>query len=515
MANLKKIQEILLNIESKEMRYAHLRNGLLQDLVIERKKARQLAGNIYRGQVTNILTNIQSAFININEKDNGFIHISDILENTKKFEEMFDMDFETKKKNIDDKNTDIAKVLEPNQPVLVQVIKEAIGSKGARLTSNVTVAGRYLVLLPNTPHRGVSRKIEDRQTRERLKKFLRLFDLPGEMGLICRTAGQKATSDQLIQEAQDLFRIWEKIVVDFEKSKGPQLLYQESDLIKRAVITAIDKKMERLLVDDHRVFQICKNLAAPYKQEHDLKIELYRDSIPIFERFNVEKEIDRALKRKIWLPSGGYLFFDRTEAMTTIDVNSGRAQLKKEVSNLEEALVHINFEAAQEIARQLRLRNVGGLIICDFIDMRFRKNQRRVLERLKDQMKEDSAKCTVLGMSEFGLAEMTRQRQREALDQTIFNDCPYCNGLGKIKSLDSVSIEIERSLKKVIRFNEQYGLKLRCHPNVDAYLSIDDKAHLVDIAVHLNAKLEFETSEDLHLTDFEFYSLTNDEKIEV
>ncbi len=187
------------------------------------------------------------------------------------------------------------------------------------------------------------------------------------------------------------------------------------------------------------LIQRCKRLYAKYSGEHPLKIELYRDKTPMFERFNVEREIDRALRRKIWLPSGGYLFFDRTEAMYTIDVNSGRSTHQSSSSDVEEALVHINMEAAEEIARQLRIRNVGGLVICDFIDMRSRKNQRRVLDRLKEAMKDDSAKCTILGMSEFGLVEMTRQRSRESLTQTIFTNCPYCNGSGMIKSHESVS----------------------------------------------------------------------------
>ncbi|MBS0653979.1 MAG: ribonuclease E/G [Verrucomicrobia bacterium] len=513
------MQEILLNIESKETRYAHLKNGILHDLIIERKKNRQLAGNIYRGRVTNILHNIQSAFIDINEGENGFIHISDILENTQKFQEMFEMDFDwevdiSKAQSSKRKETDISKLMKLDQPVLVQVVKEPIGSKGARLTSNISIAGRYLVLLPNTPHRGVSRKIEDAASRDRLKKLIRAFEMPKDMGLICRTASMNATPEMLIDEATELLKAWQGIVDDFHKASRPTCLYEESDLIKRAILTAVDKKFERVLVDDYATYQRCKRLYGKYSNEHPLKLEMYRDKAPMFERFNVEREIDRALRRKIWLSSGGYLFFDRTEAMYTIDVNSGRSSHQSGTSDVEEALVQINMEAAEEIARQLRIRNIGGLVICDFIDMRSRKNQRRVLDRLKEAMKDDSAKCTILGMSEFGLVEMTRQRNRESLVQTIFTNCPYCNGSGLIKSHESVSIEIERSIKKLICQQQHFGLELIAHPDLDHYLGHHDKEYFRKLAEKWNAQLKFEVDDNLHLNEFQFYSSLNGKKLE-
>lgn len=512
------MQEILLNIESKEIRYAHLKNGHLIDLIVERKKTRQLTGNIYRGKVTNILHNIQSAFIDINEGENGFIHISDIIENTKKFEEMFDMDFDLDYdiKNLDPRKQqqqNIEHIMKLDQPVLVQVVKEPIGTKGARLTSNVSIAGRYLVLLPNSPHRGVSRKIDDRPARDRLKKLIRAFEMPQDMGLICRTASQNASAEVLISEAHDLLKTWQTTMDNFNRATGPACLYEESDLIKRAVMTAIDKKLDRLLVDDYDVYQTCKHLYEKYSTEHPVKIELYRDKLPMFERFNIEKEIDKALRHKIWLSSGGYLFFERTEAMYTIDVNSGRST--KNNSDVEESLVRINLEAADEIARQLRLRNIGGLIICDFIDMRSRKNQRRVLERLKESMKDDSAKCTILGMSEFGLIEMTRQRNRESLMQTLFTNCPYCNGSGLVKTHESLSIEIERSLKKVIPHYQEFSLQLVVHPELNRFLDSGDKQHLRKLAKKLNAEIEFLADDRLHLNDFHFYSAVSHKKLEV
>lgn len=509
------MKEILINIESKEIRCAFLKQGKVHNLTLERKKTRQITGNIYRGKVTNILNNIQSAFIDIGESENGFIHISDILVNTQKYQEMFEMDFDLKSnQKKEEEEADITKILQPDQPVLVQVVKEPIGTKGARLTSNLSIAGRYLVLLPNTPHRGVSRKIDDPAARDRLKKLIRAFEMPADMGLICRTSSLNATPEMLIDEATELLSTWKQIVEDFHKAKKATCLYEESDLIKRCLMTAIDKKYDRLLVDDFNIFQSLKRSFEKTHTDHPLKIEMYRDKTPMFERFNVEREIDKSLKRKVWLPSGGYLFFDRTEAMYTIDVNSGRSSHSTE-GNVEEAIVRINMEAANEIARQLRLRNIGGLVICDFIDMRMRKNQRRVLDTLKEAMKEDSAKCTILGMSEFGLVEMTRQRSRESLSQTMNTHCPYCMGSGQIRTHESTSIEIERALKRLINQKQQFGLKLSCHPLLDHYLQGGDKSHLQDLAESLHAQLEFDQNDQLHLNEFEFTSTINGQKLEI
>ncbi len=513
------MQEILLNVESKEIRMARLRNGTLQDLVLERKKERQLTGNVYRGRVTNILENIQSSFIDINESENGFIHISDIVENRKKFEDLYDMDFELveeeKKKRSKAKSKpkeEIDKIMKIDQPVLVQVLKEPIGSKGARLTSKISIAGRYLVLLPNSPHRGVSKRIENSSERLKLKRLIRSFEMPKEMGLICRTASRHASIDLLIAEAHDLLKTWEDIVEKYHNSKGTSCLYQDSDLIKRSVMLAIDKRYDRLLIDNYAIYRRCKAIYKRYADEHSLRLEFYRDNVPMFERFNVEREIEKALKHKIWLPSGGYLFFEHTEAMCTIDVNSGRST--KNEKDLEETLVRINLEAAAEISRQLRLRNLGGLIICDFIDMRMRKNQRRIVDFLKESMKEDSAKCTILGMSEFGLIEMTRQRNKESLKQMTSMDCPYCYGGGWIKNFETISIEIERELKKMIVIEKQFAIKLATHPEVNKFLEEVDKAFLKKFAEKLNAYLEFESNDSYHLNEFHFFSTTNGSKLD-
>ncbi len=503
---------ILLNIESKETRYAHLVNGKLVDLMFERKRSRQLTGNIYRGRVTNILHNIQSAFIDIGESENGFIHMSDILENKKKFEQMFDVEVSAEEVPEPSPSVDIEQALQIDQPVLVQVIKEPIGSKGARLTSNVSVAGRYLVMFPNSTHRGISKKIDNKAHRERLKKLLQSFELPSKMGLICRTASIYATDEQLIEEVNELHTIWMEIMSKFQQSASGTLLYEDSDLIKRAVLNAIDRKFDRLLVDDYHTYQTCRSLHQRFGGDQTLRIEFYRDRVPMFERFNVEKEIDRASRRKVWLPSGGYLYFDRTEAMHTIDVNSGRSSNAE--GDVEKTLLYINLEAAEEIARQLRLRNIGGLIIIDFIDMRTSKYQKKVLSKLKECLKDDPAKGSILDMSEFGLVEMTRQRSRESLFQTLFTSCPYCNSNGVIKSHESIVIEIERGLKKLAEGQQHFGITLVIHPQLEQYIDRgEDREELQSLAEKLKMSLDFQTSDLLHLNEYLFYSSVTNELI--
>lgn len=515
------MKEIILNIGSKEVRHAVLRNRKLHNLIIERKKSRLISGNIYKGRVTNILHNIQSAFIDIGEGNNGFIHISDILENTQKFQERFDMDFDwdeepPPKKKAAKAPLDIKTVLKPDQTVLVQVLKEPIGSKGARLTSNLSIPGRYLVLLPNSPHRGVSKKVVDTAMRNHLKKLIHAFEIPSDMGIICRTASMYATEEQLVDEVHELVGQWNKIIESFHKAKNTQCLYRDSDVIRKTLITALDKQCDRILVDHYPTYlSLNRQYNKCRSPDSTLKIEFYRDKMPIFQRFGIEKEIDKALQRKIWLPSGAYLFFDHTEAMYTIDVNSGRGQQQDNPKNVEAALVAINMEAAAEIARQLRIRNIGGLIIVDFIDMRLRKNQKRVFEYLKQVMQEDSAKCSVLSMSEFGLVEMTRQRQRESLLQILCTPCPYCEGRGSIKNLESTAIEIERAIMQAVQQEEKFALDILVHPELLSYVEKHERSFLDKLANKLNAKLTFSANDALHVNRFELYSGTNGELIEI
>lgn len=503
---------LLINVESKELRCAHLRGGKLHNLAIERKKDRQITGNIYKGSVTNVLENIQSAFVKFRDNENGFIHISDVIENSRKLQERFDIDMEILSSE-EQESASIQDLLKEGQSIMVQVVKEAIGSKGARLTCNISLAGRYLVLLPNSPHKGVSKKIEDTRVREKLRRLIKSFELPDNIGLICRTACKRAEAEHIREEAQALLDEWYAMMQKFNDADGTALLCEENDLLRRACISAIDDQMGRILVDDNDTFLIIKQMLSKYMAEHPIRVELYRDKLPIFHRFGVEKEIDRSLKRKIWLNSGGYLYFDRTEAMYTVDVNSGRSSSNGNNENLEENILRINLEAADEIARQLRIRNIGGLIICDFIDMRHKKNQKRLLDHLRTAMRDDLAKCSILGISEFGLIEMTRQRHRESLSQMLLSECPYCNGCGSLRNLETTTIEIERALKKVITYDEEYAIEIVAHPQVQDYINQSDQEFLEKFADQLNGRIRFASDPNLHLNDFYFTNTLNGSKI--
>ena len=338
--------------------------------------------------------------------------------------------------------------------------------------------------------------------------------MPKDMGLICRTASVNATPEMLIEEATELLKTWQNIVENFHKANKPTCLYEESDLIKRAVLTAVDKKFDRLLVDDYATYQRCKRLYAKYSSEHPLKIELYRDKARCSNGLMSNgRSIGLCGVRSGFPAADIYFSIEQKRCTPSMSTLAGAPQ--SSTGDVEEALVRINMEAAEEIARQLRIRNVGGLVICDFIDMRSRKNQRRVLDRLKEAMKDDSAKCTILGMSEFGLVEMTRQRSRESLTQTIFTNCPYCNGSGMIKSHESISVEIERAVKKLISQQQQFGLELISHPDLDHYLGHQDKEHLRKLAEKMNAELCFDNNDNLHLNEFQFYSTINGKKLEI
>lgn len=511
------MKEILFNITSKEKRCAVLHHGELYDLIIERKKNQPLSGNIYLGRVINILHNIQSAFIDIGEGENGFIHVSDVVENTQKLQEYsgieFDWDHDLNQP-IDVESDDIAKFMEVGHSVLVQVVKEPRGSKGARLTSNIAIPGRYLVLLPNTSHRGVSRKILNGKERERIKQTISSLEIPEHMGLVCRTVGAQASFAELLREGKKLVEVWKQIVEEFHQYSTPTCLYRESSFVKKGLLMAINRKCDRVLVDHFKTFRYCQRLYKQYKDEHPLKIEYYRDNLPMFERFAVDSEIDRCMNRKVWLKSGAYLFFEKTEAMHTIDVNSGRsyvANMKPNMKhNVEETFVRVNMEAAEEIPRQLRLRNIGGLITCDFIDMRLRCNQKRVLTKLKEAMKEDGVKCTILKMNEFCLVEMTRQRVGDSLAHLSLTHCPYCRGRGMIKTPESVSVDIERAIMRSLQCDRHHSLKLTIHPELFDYLSQEgDKAFLENLVRKRRGKLIFATDDALHINAYELSPISS------
>ena len=427
-------EEILINVTPRETRVAAVASGVVQELLVERSSGRGLVGNIYMGRVARVLPGMQSAFIDIGLERAAFLHVADIWENREGAKP-------------------IEKVLAEGQPVLVQVVKDPIGSKGARLSTQVSLAGRLLVYLPHDPHIGISQRIEDEggraQLRERLKELLPADE---KGGFILRTLAEAASEDELRADLGYLRNLWSALRVRSQGAKAPQILYQDLSLAQRVLRDMVSAGTGRVLVDSRENFQKLAAFAQGYMPQLVGRIEHYTGERPLFELYNVEDEIERALSRRVDLKSGGYLIIDQTEAMTTIDVNTGGYVGSR---NFDDTIFKTNLEAAQAIARQLRLRNLGGIIVLDFIDMQSEEHRTAVLEEFKRALARDRSRITVNGFTGLGLVEMTRKRTRESLAHILCEPCPTCGGRGEVKTADTICYEILREILREARaFNE-------------------------------------------------------------
>jgi len=427
-------EEILINVTPRETRVAAVASGVVQELLVERSSGRGLVGNIYMGRVARVLPGMQSAFIDIGLERAAFLHVADIWENREGAKP-------------------IEKVLAEGQPVLVQVVKDPIGSKGARLSTQVSLAGRLLVYLPHDSHIGISQRIEDEggraQLRERLKELLPADE---KGGFILRTLAEAASEDELRADLGYLRNLWSALRVRSQGAKAPQILYQDLSLAQRVLRDMVSAGTGRVLVDSRENFQKLAAFAQGYMPQLVGRIEHYTGERPLFELYNVEDEIERALSRRVDLKSGGYLIIDQTEAMTTIDVNTGGYVGSR---NFDDTIFKTNLEAAQAIARQLRLRNLGGIIVLDFIDMQSEEHRTAVLEEFKRALARDRSRITVNGFTGLGLVEMTRKRTRESLAHILCEPCPTCGGRGEVKTADTICYEILREILREARaFNE-------------------------------------------------------------
>jgi len=427
-------EEILINVTPRETRVAAVASGVVQELLVERSSGRGLVGNIYMGRVARVLPGMQSAFIDIGLERAAFLHVADIWENREDAKP-------------------IEKVLAEGQPVLVQVVKDPIGSKGARLSTQVSLAGRLLVYLPHDSHIGISQRIEDEggraQLRERLKDLLPADE---KGGFILRTLAEAASEDELRADLGYLRNLWSALRERSQGAKAPQILYQDLSLAQRVLRDMVSAGTGRVLVDSRENFQKLAAFAQGYMPQLVGRIEHYTGERPLFELYNVEDEIERALSRRVDLKSGGYLIIDQTEAMTTIDVNTGGYVGSR---NFDDTIFKTNLEAAQAIARQLRLRNLGGIIVLDFIDMQSEEHRTAVLEEFKRALARDRSRITVNGFTGLGLVEMTRKRTRESLAHILCEPCPTCGGRGEVKTADTICYEILREILREARaFNE-------------------------------------------------------------
>jgi len=447
-------EEILINVTPQETRVAVAGSGVVQELLIERAATRGLVGNIYSGRVARVLPGMQSAFVEIGLERAAFLHIADIRENK-------------------DSSRPIEKVLAEGQPILVQVVKDPIGTKGARLSTQISVAGRLLVYLPHDPHIGISQRIEDEEGRQLLRERLKeLVPADEKGGFIVRTLAETAAEEELRADLEYLRHLWRVIR---ERSLGgnagaepPQLIYQDLSLAQRVLRDMVSADTSRVVVDSRETWQKLAAFAEHYMPRVRGKLEHYTGERPLFDLYNVETEIERALSRRVELKSGGTLIIDQTEALTTIDVNTGGFVGSR---NFDDTIFKTNLEAAQAIARQLRLRNLGGIIIVDFIDMQSGEHRSAVLEEFRRALARDRTRITVNGFTALGLVEMTRKRTRESLAHVLCEPCPTCGGRGEVKTPHTVCYEILREILREARaFKAREYRVLAAQPVIDLLL---------------------------------------------
>ena len=473
-------EEILINFTPMETRVAVIENGMPQEIYVERAKRRGIVGNIYQGKVARVLPGMQAAFIDIGLERAAFIHVDEVV----------DQSLPADQRN----STSIAQVLREGQSLLVQVTKDPIGTKGARLTTHISIPSRYLVLMPGSTHIGISQRIEDPQERERLRTQMQSLMVSDETsapewGVILRTVAEGVTEVELESDLQFLRRLWDSIRHKIKQVKAPAIVYEDLPLNMRALRDMAHAGVERIRIDSRETFQRAQEFVQALVPEIEEKLEYYPGERPIFDMFNVEEEMQKALGRKVELKSGGYLIFDQTEAMTTVDVNTGAFVGHR---NLEETIFKTNLEAATAIGRQLRLRNLGGIIIIDFIDMEDIDHQRQVLRTLERVLEKDHAKCKVTGVSELGLVEMTRKRTRESLEQVLCEPCSHCQGRGSLKTPETVCYEIFREILRQHRaYDTETYLVLAAQSVVDHLLD-EVSDHVAELEVFIGKTVRFQ-----------------------
>jgi ribonuclease G len=476
-------KEIVINADQAETRIAILEEGDLVELLFERPDKRRIVGDIFKGRVNAVLPGMQAAFVDLGLERTGFLHASDLASARPKIIEGLDAEDEAASTNGGgarrsprggrlprrgpDSHPRIEEHLKPGQEVLVQITKEPISTKGPRVSQQISLPGRYLVYMPQLDHLGVSRKIMDRDERQRLRSMLTEMK-PNGGGLIVRTVGEGKDLRHFRSDVRFLSKMWDDVQKRARREKAPALLHREMELTTGLIRDLFTEEVDRVVIDGKKEHKEILGYLKNYAPELRNRVELYENETPILDRFGIEPEIEKTFERKIWLKKGGYIVIEHTEALVTIDVNTGRYTGK--TASQEETILRANLEAAKEIARQLRLRDIGGIIVIDFIDMEIEANKRAVLDELRTWLRRDRARTKTFGVSDLGLVEMTRQRVRPSLLHYFSDDCPTCDGVGKVLSLESVGMAVERMLKKAGREIPEKRLELHVSPEVAVFL---------------------------------------------
>src|SRR5689334_3070804 len=492
--------KLVVSVEKLERRVALLENGRLEEYSVERSGSRNIVGCVYKGRVKNIEMGLKAMFVDIGLDKNAFLHFWDAIPAAldSGIEEI-DRPGRKQKKKITAR--DIPNIYPIGSEVIVQVTKGPIGTKGPRVTTNLSFAGRYLVLMPFSDRSGISRKIEDPKERERLRKILRQLDIPEGVGVIIRTVGEGQRARYFVRDLQVLLDQWAKVDQAIRDRPAPCTLFEEPDLVERTVRDFLTEEINEIVCDDRTATDRMADMVGQISRRARNRVRHYDGATPIFETYGVQKQIDDAFHRQVWLKCGGYIVIDETEALVAIDVNTGRNKGGRDV---EKTILQTNLEAADEIARQLRLRNIGGLIIGDFIDMKSRKDQQMVYALMKDRLRRDKAKTHVLPISPLGLMEMTRQRAQESLSDTIYENCPYCGGRGVVKTSMSTSVELHRTLNTVMRKYQDsvHDIRVILNPDVLKRLKEEDEELLIELERRYAGKLLFRGDPGYHHEKF-------------
>jgi len=503
-------KRIVVNAGITETRVAVQENSLLTDLHVERHQQRSIVGNVYKGVVTNVLPGMQAAFVDIGLAKDAFLYAGDYTANLADFTRAMlegedgaapdgDGDLDVDEEPRREATTPIEDLVRKGQDILVQVSKESLGTKGARITSFVSLPGRYLVYMPQVHHIGVSRRIHDEQERDRLRSVLRSVN-PPEGGFIVRTNAEGKTETEFRADVEFLGRLWSQIQSRFEQAPTPSLLHEEGDLTFRVVRDLFSPDVDEFVVDSREVFEKCLGFAHALVPGLAERVTLYEGRTPVFDSFGIEREIEKALRRRVWLKSGGYIVIDHTEALVSIDVNSGKYVGKRD---FEQTVFKINLESVNEIVRQIRLRDLGGLIIIDFIDMEKAEHRDQVYKALKRALVEDKARTNVLEISELGLVEMTRKRVRQDLRALLNVSCPTCKGNGVVKTDATVAAEIFRAVQAKASEGPGADIVVRVHPDMAGYLDGEGRDGLVRLSQVLDRKVTIEASAKAHRDDYD------------
>ena len=500
---------IVVNAATRETRVAALESGAIRNFLIERRRSRGVVGNVYKGRVLRVLPGMQAAFVDIGLEKAAFLYVADVYQDHTPLEMSDDDDAPNSDRRRRRNVPPIEEQLKQGQEILVQVVKEPIGTKGARVTCHISLPGRSLVFMPTVEHLGISRQIASDKERKRLRAIANEMR-PRGGGFIVRTAGEGVPSDQLRQDMGILIDLWNDVLQKKKKKKAPALLHEDFDVILRATRDLATADLDALVVDTRQAYDRIMGFIGKFMQRFASQVELYVGKDPIFDAFGIEAELAAALSRRADLPSGGYLIIERTEALTSIDVNTGRFVGR---SSLEETIVQTNIEAAREIAYQLKLRRIGGLIIIDFIDMEELENRARVEQAMQQALAGDRGRVKIGRISEFGIMEMTRKRTGESLTQMLTDSCPHCDGSGLVSTAETVVYEILRELRRRLSGIGEYDVRVIAHPSVTALLGGVEKSAVRELELRFNKKVALVADTTVDVDDYDIAGVAGVEQV--